>query len=216
MMPGLGASPNIFKGLVVPDTYRIKYLHWMMPKQEESLTHYVQRLIETQMDATDVSPILAGMSFGGIIVNEISKQIPVKALIFISTTKSKQELPPKITLGRWLRVYRWFPFKIIENPIQLKDYLPSKAWKKRMVLYDRYMEVKDSDYFSWSVERILKWQGDLPHIPFVHIHGEKDLMFPFKYIQKPVKVIKGASHLAVMTHPKQISAYMLDFLEELA
>jgi len=214
-MPGLGASPDIFKGLNVPDTYEVKYLHWLMPEPHESLTNYVRRLIATQMSSEDKEPVLLGMSFGGIIINEISRQIPVKALVFISTAKSKKELPPKITLGRWLQIYRWFPFGIFKNPKRIKKYLPVKILQKRMDLYDRYLEIKTPEYFSWSVEQVLKWQGNLPKIPFIHIHGHKDFMFPLRYIQPPVKIINGATHMAILTHSKQINHFIAPFLNEL-
>jgi len=214
-MPGLGASPKIFKGINLPDWYEVKYLHWLIPEPSESLTNYVQRLISTQMAPEDKQPVLLGMSFGGIIINEMSRQIPVKALIFISTAKSKQELPPKYTLGRKLQIYRWFPFGIFENPKKIKKYLPVMRWQKRMDLYDRYLEIRKPVYFSWSVENVLKWQGDIPKIPFIHIHGNKDFMFPIKYIQPPVKIINGGTHLAILTHSKQISQRITSFLSEL-
>jgi len=214
-MPGLGASPDIFKGLKISDAYQVKHLHWMMPQPNESLTKYVQRLIATQMASEDQQPVLLGMSFGGMIINEISRQIPVKALIFISTAKSKKELPPRITLGRWLQIYNWFPFGIFENPKKIKKYLPVKHWQKRMDLYDRYLEIKTPYYLSWSVEKVLKWQGDLLKIPFIHIHGDQDLMFPVKYIQEPVEVINGATHMAILTHKKQISRWIVPFLNGL-
>ena len=46
-----------------------------MPEEDESLAHYASRLAST---ITAPNPILLGVSFGGIIMQEVAKQINYK------------------------------------------------------------------------------------------------------------------------------------------
>jgi len=215
MMPGLGATPHIFDKLDIPSEYQVIYLHWLMPEKDESLQNYVRRLIETQVKETTSPPILLGMSFGGIIINEMAKQISVQALVFISTAKSYRELPPKYTLGRWLKIYKWTPFGWLKDPTKLKPLLPFKKLKKRLDIYNYYLERREAYYFEWSVYQVLHWKGTLPKVPFLHISGDKDTMFPIKYLEPPFKVIPGGTHMAILTHTRQINTYLKPFLQDL-
>ena len=55
----------------------------------ETLKSYAKRM---SILINDVNPVIRGVSFGGILVQEISKHIKVKKLIIISSVKSKVEL----------------------------------------------------------------------------------------------------------------------------
>lgn len=74
-MPGMAASPKIFEFLDLPSPYVIRLLHWIPPKKEEPLDQYAQRMCE-QIDSEN--PILLGVSFGGVLVQEMAKIIETK------------------------------------------------------------------------------------------------------------------------------------------
>ncbi len=214
-MPGMGALPDIFKHLKITPQYRVKYLRWVSPHAGETLEQYTARMIKEQISAEDKNPVLAGMSFGGILVHEMSRQMPVKALIFLSTVKTHREFPPWFALGRLLRYDRWAPFGLLQRPEKLKAFVPFKVLRKRLELYEKYLGIRDTYYFHWAVRQILFWKGEKPSLPYVHIHGDQDRIFPGKFLIPPVEWVRGGTHLAVMTHPRQVSARINAFLESL-
>ena len=89
LMPGMAASPKIFELIKFPSNYKIICLTWIKPHINESIKSYAKRM---SAFIKDVNPVLIGVSFGGILVQEISKHIKVKKLIIISSVKSKVEL----------------------------------------------------------------------------------------------------------------------------
>ncbi|MCW8850061.1 MAG: hypothetical protein OQJ81_08815, partial [Melioribacteraceae bacterium] len=72
LMPGLGFDERIFYNLQFENAVP-HYLKWEEPQINESLANYVKRISE-QINNTKPF-ILIGHSFGGIIVQEISKII---------------------------------------------------------------------------------------------------------------------------------------------
>ena len=82
-MPGLAAGPEIFYKLSLdPNIYESHYLTWKDPLGiEESISNYAMRMTA---EIKHKKPILVGVSFGGIIVQEMSKFMDTQKIIIIS------------------------------------------------------------------------------------------------------------------------------------
>ena len=113
-MPGLGANPKIFEHISLPkDRFEIHLLEWKSPiSLDESLKDYAKRMSE---EIKHQNPILLGVSFGGVLVQEIAKIIAVKKIILVSSIKSHHEFPNRLKLLQKTKAYKFFPTKIIEN-----------------------------------------------------------------------------------------------------
>ena len=82
LMPGLAASSKIFEYINIQnDNYRLHRLDWVNPLMNESLQDYCLRFSKK---IKHKSPVLIGVSFGGIIIQEIDKLIDVKKVVIIS------------------------------------------------------------------------------------------------------------------------------------
>ena len=89
-MPGLAANPLIFERIKLDDTLvEVHYLEWEIPKPKESLEDYAKRMA---LKIKEENPVLIGVSFGGIMVQEMSKHLQPKKTIIISSVKSHDEL----------------------------------------------------------------------------------------------------------------------------
>ena len=77
-----------------------------MPEEDESLAHYASRLAST---ITAPNPILLGVSFGGIIMQEVAKQINYKKVVIISSVKTQYELPKKM-LSYYCVIFFYYGF----------------------------------------------------------------------------------------------------------
>ena len=73
-MPGLGASSKIFERILLPkDKFELHFLEWKIPTSlDETIEGYALRISD---DITHKNPVLLGVSFGGILVQEIAKII---------------------------------------------------------------------------------------------------------------------------------------------
>ena len=75
-MPGMAASPKIFEYIKLPEhQFKIHKLEWIIPYEKESLSAYALRLSKA---IKHDNIVLLGVSFGGVLVQEISKHIKPK------------------------------------------------------------------------------------------------------------------------------------------
>ena len=140
-MPGLAAGPEIFKKLTLDkECYDFHYLEWIEPLSlDETLPSYAYRMSELIKHS---NIILIGVSFGGILVQEISKIINVKKLIIISSVKSNQEFPNRIKLAKKSKVYKLFPTSIVTNFEDYAKYFIGKSLEKKAQIYKKYISVR--------------------------------------------------------------------------
>jgi hypothetical protein len=88
-MPGMCANSLIFERIKLNPSFKLHYLEWIPPLKKESLSNYVVRLSN---NIKHDNPILIGVSFGGVIVQELSKILKSKKVFIISSIKSNKEL----------------------------------------------------------------------------------------------------------------------------
>ena len=81
-MPGLAASSLIFERIDLPqELFEVHFLDWELPVGEESLAEYAKRMSEK---ITAPNPVLIGVSFGGILVQEMAAFLnPQKVRTFL-------------------------------------------------------------------------------------------------------------------------------------
>ena len=67
------------------------------------------------------NPVLIGVSFGGVLVQEMAKHIDCKKIIIISSVKSNRELPKHMRLAKLTNAHKLLPTKWIKTlkPLQL-------------------------------------------------------------------------------------------------
>ncbi|RAR47126.1 alpha/beta fold hydrolase [Flavobacterium lacus] len=194
-MPGLAASTSIFERIELPeDQFEIFLLEWIIPYPKESLTAYVTRLSK---NIQHKNPVLIGVSFGGVIVQEMAMIIPVQKTIIISSVKSNKEFPRRLKIAKSTKVYKLLPTGLVQNVEALTKFAYGDAVKQRLKLYDRYLCVRDKCYLDWAIETIILWDRTEPDSTIVHIHGDADDVFPIKYIKNSI-VVKGGTHIMIL------------------
>lgn len=202
-MPGLAAGPEIFENLELDsEVYELYYLKWIKPLAiEESLANYAMRMSD---EINHEKPVLVGVSFGGILVQEISKFIDVRKVIIISSVKSNKELPKRYKVASKSKLYKLFPTKIVSNFENYTKFFIGKSLQKRAKLYKKYLSVREEKYLKWSIHNVLHWQQKEPLENIVHIHGNNDHVFPIKNIEKSI-IIEGGTHVMILNKAKRIS-----------
>lgn len=210
-VPGLAASARIFENLQLPEErYAVHYLDWIPPKsKKESLHHYAKRMCEKTSEA---DPVLVGVSFGGVVVQEMSKIIPTRKTIIISSIKSRKELPKRLKWAKLTRTYKILPYKKMMDTDNLAKFAFGKSAKKRVSLYRKYMYISGKNYLPWAIRQMLLWESNGQPSDLVHIHGDKDHIFPIKHI-KNCEVIPGGTHTMILTKPKPIAKLLTEAIE---
>lgn len=210
-MPGMAANPSIFEYIKLPENqYKVHYLEWIIPEKNESLQGFVKRLI---IEIKHENPILVGVSFGGIIVQEIAKVIQVKKIVVISSVKTKHELPRRMILAKYTGLHRLIPTSLVYKLEVIAKYAYGESVVKRLHLYGKYLSVRDKYYLDWSIDKIINWdqQQALPNT--VHIHGEMDKVFPFVYVKDCIAV-KGGTHIMIINKYKWFNEHLPRLFEQ--
>jgi esterase/lipase len=202
-VPGLAANSKIFEYISLSeDHFELHFLEWLLPNSiNESIQEYAQRMCNN-IQHTNI--ILVGVSFGGIMVQEMSKLISYKKLIIISSIKSNKELPKRLKLAQITGVYKLFPSKIIANIESYEYYFFNDYLKKRAELYKIYLSIRDKQYLQWAIYNVLHWQQEKPIQNIIHIHGNDDEVFPAKHIENYIKIENG-THIMILNKAKSIS-----------
>lgn len=209
-VPGLAASPEIFEFLQFPDEFELHYLPWLIPLSAyEPIESYAKRMSDLVLEE---NPILIGVSFGGIMVQEMSKHLQCRKVIIISSVKSRQELSKSLKFIQKLKIYKLFPSKFIEN-IEMFSFLAfGETSKTRLKLYKKYFSVRDRKYLNWSIYNVLHWQQTKSSENILHIHGTSDAIFSFKYVRNCIPVENG-THIMIINRAKTISKIIIDSIK---
>ncbi len=202
-MPGLAAGPEIFEYLnLSSEVYEFYYLEWRKPLNiDESIVNYAMRITK---DIQHENPVLIGVSFGGILVQEVSKLIATRKVIIVSSVKTQHELSRRFKVLSVSKLYKAFPSKFVNNFEDYAKFFIGKSLQKRAVIYKRYLSVRDTKYLKWSIHNVLNWQQENALKNIIHIHGTKDNVFPIKHIKNSIKV-EGGTHVMILTKAKEIS-----------
>lgn len=199
LMPGMAANPTIFEHIKLSeDQFQIHWLEWMIPNKKESLESYAKRMI-AKIEHDNI--VLLGVSFGGILVQEMSKYIKLRKLFVVSSVKSKHELPKRMKLMKLTKAYKILPTQLVGNIDFLAKYAFGETVTKRVELYKKYLSVSDKRYLDWAIENVIEWNQEQPNSEAVYIHGDKDAIFPHSCDGHCI-VVKGGTHIMIMNKYK--------------
>jgi len=202
-MPGLAASPTIFERIQLPtDLFEMHLLEWEIPFEQESLQAYAKRMAQK---VTHENVVLVGVSFGGILVQEMKAFLQPKKVIIISSVKANTEFPRRFKIAKTTKAYKLIPTQLFENIESLMKFsFGSSIIKQRLVLYEKFLAVRNKHYLDWSIEQIINWERKDIDPEIIHIHGDADEVFPPKYIKEFIPV-KGGTHIMILSKYKWLN-----------
>ena len=199
MMPGLAANSQIFENIKIPNSsYQLHRIDWIRPKLNEDLKDYCMRL---SMKIKHKNVIFLGVSFGGIIVQELSKIVETKKIIIVSSVKSEKEFPKLFKLAKHYGLDKPIPYSLFDSLIKNSVKFKLNKFYKRIDLAERYLTEREEYYLKWAVDNLLRWKNDTVNPNLVHIHGTKDKIFPIKNIDNCIKV-EGGNHEMIIIRAK--------------
>ena len=211
-IPGFGVDDKIFGNLKL--NADLHFMNWLDPLPKESLKAYAARMAS---EITDDEPVIVGISFGGMIAVEIAKIRPVKQIILISSTKLRSELPKHLRTIGLLRLDKLFPVKKVQQSDRFYEVANRRLGAitpEEKQFANSYRKTANLNYVNWSFDKILNWKNKECPDNTIHIHGNKDKIFPIKYIQ-PTHVIENGTHMMVWNRADEISRIINEALGKL-
>ncbi len=208
-MPGLAANSSIFEFIELPeDKFKMHFLEWIIPLEDEALTSYAKRMLKY---IKHKDPVLIGVSFGGVVVQEMCKFIEVKRLIIISSVKCRDELPRRMRIAAETGLFKLLPVSLLDYVDYFEKIAVGDFIKKRAKLYRKYLSVRNHRYLNWAIKNMVLWDCDKPRKDIIHIHGDKDEVFPAKYINGFIEV-KGGTHVMVVNRYRWFNKHLPEII----
>jgi len=195
LMPGLAASSSIFERIDLPkDRFETHLLEWIMPEINESLQSYAERMAHR---VTHNNAVLIGVSFGGILVQEMASFLTLRKIIIISSVKSNKELPQRMKIAKTTKAYKLVPTGLLLDVEKLVKYAFGDVIKQKLKLYEKFLNMRNKEYLDWAIEQVICWNRVKIDSNVVHIHGDADEVFPSKNITNYIN-IKGGTHIMIL------------------
>ena len=208
-MPGLAASSSIFERIVLPsESFEVILLDWVQPKKDETLVSYAQRMAEKVVHE---NAVLIGVSFGGILVQEMAAFLTLKKLIIISSVKTRDEMPRRIKFAKTTNAYKLLPTSLLNNVEKLIKYSFGNVINQKLKLYEKFLHLRNKEYLDWAIEQVVCWDRSVPDPRVIHIHGDLDEVFPAKNINSFIP-IKGGTHIMILNRFRWFNQYLPDII----
>jgi pimeloyl-ACP methyl ester carboxylesterase len=208
-IPGLGADKRVFKHIHLPENFEMVHLEWIPPLTNESLHNYAERLMKAIDQQTPFA--LVGLSFGGMLVAEISKLLPAEKTILIASLPSAAALPFYYRALGALNLHRIVPVGWFKNASLAKRLFTTET-KEDKDLLRAIIRSTDPHFLRWAITAILSWEKSAPPQNYYHIHGTSDRLLPIRYVQ-PTHRVKGGGHLMVLNRARELNNIIANILQ---
>ena len=76
-----------------------------------------------------------------------------------------------------------------------------------------WMTERDEIYLEWAVSSLLNWKQEEHRPDLIHIHGDKDNVFPIENISNCIK-IKGGKHEMIILKAKWFNENLPSLIEK--
>src|SRR5690606_20203224 len=204
---GLGTDERVFRHLEFPG-HETTYIKWERPLQGETLSEYSKPLI-SQIDES--SPILIGLSFGGLIATEVSKLIDPEKLILIASATTRKEIPFYYRIAGKLNIHKLLPTRFLKHQTFVSNWLFGLQTKEDKKLLGEILNDTDSNFLKWAINSMLKWSNQTRGKNLIHIHGTKDRILPYRFVKADF-TIKNGGHFMTVNKSEELNAILKSLL----
>lgn len=196
-VPGLGADESVFQKLNLSREFKV--LEWVEFNAGEAIAEYAKRMC-FQIDSNEEFGLI-GVSFGGLVVNEMDKLIPAKKVILVSSGKLKSKLKNTLTkhLLNLFPIYR----VSLSKPMMRMTFGPKKSSEE--VLF-QIINQTDKLFLEWALQAIQKYDFDRNKNHYLII-GDKDFFFrsPRRRSGNDI-ILKGGTHFLIYDRADEVSS----------
>lgn len=193
LIPGLGTDRRLFSRLDLSGL-PVRILEWPDYKQGCTLVD-IARMLQEQVPP-DRPHILAGVSMGGMVAQELALLTKPQHVLLISSWTGPHEWTWTTRLGATIRVQR------VITDAGMRGIWPLKQWfvgqgdaEVDELLFDMAC-AEGASKIRNGLDAIFRWEGSRWKGPVTRIHGDADRVTPLRF---PAEyTIAGGSHSMVI------------------
>jgi len=203
---GLGADERVFDFLEIDSNYELVPVKWIDPLLNESIEDYSLRISKNIMDENPFG--ILGVSFGGLVAQEVSKVLNSKFTFVISSISKPSEIP---FLLRFIPniFFKILPKKFFCLPHFMANFFFSANNKK---LLSQILRDANPNFTKWALIAFKKWKSQNILLNVFFISGSKDRLI------KPVKGavnIPNGGHFMIVDSAGEVSSRINDLLNQI-
>ena len=208
LISGLGADSRLFKYQYQLD-YDFHKIEWIRAKRGESLAAYAKRL-SAGIDQSEPYSIV-GCSLGGIVAIEMCKFLNPEKLVIISSLKTKHEKSRITKIADAYKLYYLLNGHVFKLAAIWRRLFFGKLAKEEEALFNSMLKESHPFSMKWGLHRVITWDNEEEFSNVVHIHGDRDAVFPFRNIRNAVR-IPGGSHLMILNKYEEVNRHLEEAL----
>lgn len=197
---GLGADERIFQRINLSG-FSTTFITWIPPYATESLQEYAHRILG---QIPTPSPTLLGVSFGGIMAIEVSKIINTEKVIVISSATTSDEIPFYFRWAGKLGLHKLLPANFLQQAKSITNWFFGVTDDVDKEILQRILADTDIEFLRWAIDSIVRWKNYAIPINIRHIHGTRDRIQPFRFVQADIAVNHGG-HLMVLNKSEELT-----------
>lgn len=196
---------------------RLEPQDWLSPRPEETLASYAARYVP--LIDTSTPFYLAGVSFGGMIAQELATHLRPRGLILIASCRSSDGVPwVNRQLARLVAMSPdWFvKLGKLAMPRMRRVFGIEKEWQ--VELFRSMLREMPESLIKWSLRATIEWPGVEPtrlaSIPTLQIHAERDHVLPLRLAGPVNAIVPKAGHALNVARGPAVNAIIDAWLSE--
>lgn len=202
LFSGLGADERVFTHLRLNGIEQ-KHIRWIPPQKNEPISQYAYRLLDQIEEKEPIN--LLGVSFGGIIAQEVAPHVDCQKLFIISSIKHPSEMSYSLQFLRKIRLDKLIHANILHWAKSLGwSYFFGIQTEEERQLLRAIAKDTDPKFLAWAMGQVMRWKGVKKPPEIVHIHGSADRIFPIRHIQNCITLPNGG-HFMIVNKATEIS-----------
>jgi hypothetical protein len=108
-------------------------------------------------------------------------------------------------------LYKLLPARLFSRLGVFVKYAFGKMSAEDQWLFVNMLENTPPHFMKWALGAILHWDNETIPENVYHIHGDKDLVFPYRRV-KDATIVKGGSHIMILNRAKDINIWLKTIL----
>jgi pimeloyl-ACP methyl ester carboxylesterase len=211
MIPGLGTDWRVFRDFNL-EYGNLRFIQWADPGNIRSLEEYAS-LLAGQID-TSRNFVIVGVSFGGMLGVEISRDLNNSNLILISSARNRKELPLTYRTARILPLHHLLGQQMLQNISGQKFIYRDVQEAEDRHLYRQMLVENGAELLKRQMDMVIQWKNNESDPDILQIHGTADRVLPARKIENAV-FIEGGTHKMVVNHARTLCEIIDNYLLEL-